>query len=65
MCDCSVVSDSCYPMDFSQPGFSVYRIFQAGILEWVDISTSRWSSRPKDRTHISCVSYIAGEFLNC
>ena len=28
----------CDPMDCSPPGFSVYRIFQARILEWVAIS---------------------------
>ena len=29
------------PMDYSPPGFSVHGIFQARILEWVDISSSR------------------------
>ena len=29
------MSDSCDPMDWSLPGFSVHRILQAGILEWV------------------------------
>ena len=38
---CSVVSDSCDPMDCSPPGSSVHRIFQARILEWVAISFSR------------------------
>ena len=31
----------CDPMDCSPPGFSVYRIFQARILEWLAISFSR------------------------
>ena len=38
MCVCvshSVMSDPCDPMDCSLPGFSVHRILQAGILEWV------------------------------
>ena len=29
------------PMDYSPPGSSVHRIFQARILEWVAISSSR------------------------
>ena len=43
-------------MDFSLLGFSV----QTRILEWVAISFSRGSSRPGDRTGISC---IAGQFF--
>ena len=35
----------CDPMDYSPPGFSVHGISQAGILEWVAISSSRLSSR--------------------
>ena len=34
----------CKPMDCSPPGSSVHGIFQARILEWVDISFSRGSS---------------------
>ena len=37
----------CDPVDCSPPGFSVQRIFQAGILEWTAISFSRRSSRPR------------------
>ena len=33
---------------------SVHGISQARILEWVAISFSRGSSRPGDRTHVSC-----------
>ena len=43
----------CDPMDCSLPGFSVYGIHQARILEWVDISCSRGSSRPGDGTHVA------------
>ena len=50
----------CDLMDFSQRGFSVHGICQARILEWVAISFSRISSRPRDQTQ---VSWIAGEFL--
>ena len=47
----------CDLMDCSPPGSSVHRIFQAGIQEWVAISSSRGSSPPRDWTQ---VSYIAG-----
>ena len=43
----------CEPMDCSPPGSSVHVIFQARILEWVAISFSRGSSRPRDRTRVS------------
>ena len=38
----------CNPMDYSLPGSSVYGILQARLLEWVAISFSRGSSRPRD-----------------
>ena len=44
----------CYPMDCSPPGSSVHGISQARILERGAISSSRGSSRPRDRTRISC-----------
>ena len=47
----------------SPPGSSVHRIFQARILEWVDISSSTGSSPPRDWTHISCVSSIGRQVL--
>ena len=50
----------CYPIDGSPPGSSVPGILQARILEWVAVSFSRGSSRPRDRIHISCVSCMAG-----
>ena len=50
----------CDPMDCSLPDFSVHGILQA-ILEWVAISFSRGSSRPRDRTQLFC---IAGRRLN-
>ena len=51
------------PMNCSPPGTSVHGNFQARILEWVAISSSRRSSQPRDRIHISCVSSIAGRFF--
>ena len=44
----------CDPMDCSLPGSSVHGILRARILEWVAMPSSRGSSRPKDRTCISC-----------
>ena len=48
----------CDPIDCSPPGSSVHVIFQARILEWVDLSSSRGSSQPRDRSCVSC-------FLHC
>ena len=42
-------------MGCSPPGFSIHGIFQARILEWVSISSSRGSSWPRDTTWISCI----------
>ena len=42
-------------MDCNLPGSSIHGIFQARILEWVAISFSRRSSKPRDRTQVSCV----------
>ena len=39
--------------------------FQARILEWVAISSSRGSSWTRDQTRVSCVSCIAGGFFTC
>ena len=52
--------DACDPTDCSPPGSSVHGILQARTLEWVAISFSRGSSRPRDRTQVSC---IAGGFF--
>ena len=54
------MSDSCDPMDCSLSASSAHGISQARVLEWVAISFSSGSSRPRDQTHISC---IAGEFF--
>ena len=48
-------------MDCSPLSSSVHGILQARILEWVAVSSSRESSRPKDRTQ---VSDIAGRHFN-
>ena len=46
----------CNLMDCSPPGSSVRGILQARILEWVAISFSRASSRPRDETQVSCIT---------
>ena len=45
----------CDPMDCTLPGSSIHGIFQSRILEWVAISFSRGSSRPRDWTLVSCI----------
>ena len=50
----------CDPMDWSLPGSCVHGILQARILEWVAISFSRGSSRPRNWTQVSCT---AGRFF--
>ena len=45
----------CNPMDYT-----VHRILQARIVEWVAFPYSRESSQPKDRMQVSC---IAGRFF--
>ena len=47
-------------MSCNPSGFSVNRIFQARILEWVAIFSSRRSSRPRDWTCVSCISLRDG-----
>ena len=49
---CSVMSD-----------LPAYRIFWARTLEWVAISSSRGSFQPRNRSHVSCTSCIAGRFF--
>ena len=50
----------CDPIDGSPLGSLVPGILQARILEWVAISFSRGSSRPRDWIRVSC---IAGRFF--
>ena len=55
------MSDSLRPVDCSPSSSSVHGILQARVLEWVAISFSRVSSRPRDQTQ---VSHIAGRRFN-
>ena len=56
MCMCAKSLQSCLtlcdPMDRSPPGFSVHGISQAGILEWVAISSSRALPEPGIEPHL-------------
>ena len=59
--DFAKVRTLCDPVDCSPPNSSIYGILQARILEWVAISFSMGSSRPRDQTQVSC---IAGRCFN-
>ena len=50
----------CNPVECRLLGFSVHVILQARILEWVAM---RGSSRPKDGTLVSYISFIVRQVL--
>ena len=52
----------CDPVNCSLPGSSVHGTLQARILEWVAVLSSWGSSRPRDRTCVSCIA--GGFFIN-
>ena len=60
MLSCFIHVWLCNPMEYSLPDSSVHGILQARILEWAAMPSSRASSWPRDRTHIS---FIAGGFF--
>ena len=51
----SVMFDSLWPHELYPISSSVHEILQARILEWVAMSFSRGSSRPRDQTQVSCI----------
>ena len=53
----------CDPMVCSLPGSSVLGIFQARMLEWVAMPSSRGSSRSRSQTKVSNGSCIADRFF--
>ena len=57
-------NSSCDPMDCSPPGSSVHGILQTRILKWVAVSFSRGTSRPRDRTQISCIQFSSVQSLS-
>jgi len=51
-------------MDCTPPGFLVHGIFQATVLEWVAISSSRVPYQPRDQTlFLYLVSFIDRQIL--
>ena len=46
----------CDPIDGSPPGSPVPGILQARVLEWIAISFSKGSSRPRNRTRVSRIA---------
>ena len=46
----------CNPMNCSPPGSSVHGISRARIQEWVTISSSRGSFRPRNLTCVACIA---------
>ena len=44
------------PWTAALPGFSIHGIFQARVLEWIAISFSRGSSRPRNQTRVSRIA---------
>ena len=61
-CTCAKLLQSCLtlcnPLDCNSSSSSVRGILQARILEWVDMPSFRGSHWPRDKTHISYVSWI-------
>ena len=53
----------CDPMDCILPGPSVYGIFQARLLEWVAISSSRVASQCRDWVRVSCLLHWQPHFF--
>ena len=53
----------CDPMDSSLPGFSVHRILQARILEWVVMPSPRGSSQPIMNPCLIMSFALAGKFF--
>ena len=58
-CACTLSLQSfltlCDPIDHSLPGFSVHKVLQARILEWVALLSSRGSSQLRDR---NCILHL-------
>ena len=51
------------PMDCSLPSSSVHGISQARIVEWIAMSSSKRTHRPRDWTPISCISFTGRQIL--
>ena len=62
-CMCAQLFSHVWPVIPGTVALSVHGISQARILEWVDISFSRGSSQPRNKTSISCISSTGGWIL--
>ena len=62
-CACLVASNSLWPHGLQPNRLLCPWVLLTRILEWVAVSYSKGSSWPRDRTLISCVSWIAGRFF--
>ena len=51
----SIVSYSLQPHGLSLRSYSLHGVFQARILEWVAMPSSRGSSQARDQTHVSYI----------
>ena len=65
---CAYVLSRCsrawlFATPWSPPGSPIHGILQARILEWVAVSSSRGSSRPRDQARVSHGSFIARGFF--
>ena len=67
MCVCANLVQSCLtlcdPMDCSLPGSSVHGSFQARILGWVVMSSSRGSSWSRDWNCVSCYPALQADSI--
>ena len=63
MPSCSVVSDYLWPPGLQPASLLCPWNFLGKKMQWGAISYSRGSSQPKDWTHISCISALAGGFF--
>ena len=66
MSTCSVTQSCptlCDHMIYSPPCSSVHGILQARVLEWIAMSSSRGSARPRDPTQSSVFPTLVGVFL--
>ena len=65
MCGVLTLAQSCLreSVDCSPPGSSVHGVFPARILEWVSISLSKGSSRPRDQTFVSMSPALQADSL--
>ena len=55
----------CDPMDYTHQAPLSLGFPKARMLKWVAMPSFRGSSQPRDRTHVSYISYIGRQVLYC